>query len=136
MKDMLIILLIILALIALFGDGGLEVSPSLAPALQFSPALDLKSDIHYTPTHIDTNIEQQTVIMPVSAASSGGSTTVQPNPIDAPGGACETFILVGEHIYNGPDGYGACFVENEQGQRFFINQRGVRWYMGDRQEGP
>lgn len=127
MKDMLIILLIILALIAMFGAGGLEVSPSLAPALRFSPALDLKSDIHYTPTHIDTNIEQQTVIMPVSAASSGGGVTVLDNE-SMTGLGCANLNL-GEKIYNGPDMQGACFVVNEEGQKFFINMKGVRWLL-------
>jgi hypothetical protein len=64
------------------------------------------------------------------APASGGVTVVQPNPINEVGGACETYILIGERIYNGPDGYGACFVEDPAGRHWFINQRGHRFLMG------
>lgn len=64
------------------------------------------------------------------APASGGVTVVQPNPINEVGGACETYILIGERIYNGPDGYGACFVEDPAGRHWLINQRGHRFLWG------
>lgn len=133
MKDILIIVLIVLALIAMFGDGGLEVSPTLAPAIEFSPALDLKSDINYTPTHIDTNIEQQTVIVQGAqqytgewVPANGGVTVLDNESMTGPG--CAN-LNPGEQIYNGPDLQGACFVVNEEGQKFFVNVKGVRWLL-------
>lgn len=133
MKNILIIALIVLALIAMFGDGGLEVSPTLSPALEFSPALDLKPSVNYVPTHIDTNIEQQTVIVQGAqqytgdwAPANGGVTVLDNESMTGPG--C-VGLYPGERIYNGPDMQGACFVENDQGQKFFINIKGVRWLL-------
>lgn len=122
MKNILIIALIVLALIAMFGDGGLEVSPTLSPALEFSPALEVDTSITYVPTHIDTNIEQQTVIMPVTVAAPGGSSTVDPEY-----NRCEP--LPGETMVQKPDAKGACIVVDESGNKFFINAAGVRWLL-------
>lgn len=76
-------------------------------------------------------VDQATPPLPVTSrlVEGTGVTVVQPNPINEVGGACEAYILVGERIYNGPDGYGACFVEDADGHHFFINQRGVRWLL-------
>lgn len=127
MKNLLIIALLVLALIAMFGDGGLEVSPTLAPAMEFSPSLDLKPSINYVPTHIDTNIERQTIILPAAAPVASGGVTVLDNESMAGTGCSD--LQPGEHIYNGPDLQGACFVENAEGQKFYINVKGVRWLL-------
>jgi len=144
MKDILIIVLIVLALIALFGDGGLTFSPTLAPAMEFSPALDLKADVNYAPVHIDTNIEQQTVIVEAPpavvqpavvqpAVVQPAPVVVQPVPtsggltlVDPVGPGC-IGLQPDETIYDGPDVKGACFVVDGAGNKFFINAMGSRW---------
>lgn len=139
MKNLLLFGLAILVLIALFGDGGLEVSPTVSPSLEFKPALEFKPNVSYAPdrsvntTNIETNIEHQTVIVQAppssvnSGAVGGGVTVLDNESMTGPG--C-TNLYPGEKIYNGPDLQGACFVENEQGQKFFINIKGVRWLLG------
>lgn len=144
MKSLLLFGLATLVLIAMFGDGGLEVSPTVSPALKFSPNLEFKPNVSYAPetttnttridtniesqTNIETNIEHQTVIVqaPPSSANSGasyGSTTVDPV-----GPGCQP--APGETIVNGPDTKGACTVQDASGNRFFINALGNRWLMG------
>ncbi len=139
MKNLLLFGLAILVLIALFGDGGLEVSPTVSPSLEFSPALEFKPNVSYAPdrsvttNNIETNIEHQTVIVQAppssvnSGAATGGVTVLDNENMTGPG--C-TNLYPGEKIYNGPDLQGACFVENEQGQKFFINIKGTRWLLG------
>ena len=41
MKNLLLFGLAITVFIALFADGGLEVSPTVSPSLEFSPALPM-----------------------------------------------------------------------------------------------
>lgn len=142
MKNILLVGLGILVFVALFSDGGLEVNPTVSPNLQFKPALEFKPNVSYAPdrsvttiesqTNIGTNIEHQTVIVQTGPASSGaavdsGGVTL----LDTDGGA--TAGCVGlypdEQIYNGPDLQGACFVQNAQGQKFFINRTGTRWLL-------
>lgn len=138
MKNLLLFGLATLALIAVFGDGGLQVSPTVSPSLQFKPALEFKPNVSYAPetttntTRIDTNIESQTnienqilLIMPAAPAAnqSYGSTTVDPV-----GPGCQP--APGEVIVNGPDIKGACTVQDQAGNRFFINALGNRWLMG------
>lgn len=140
MKNLLLFGLAITVLIALFGDGGLEVSPTVSPALKFSPNLEFKPNVSYAPdrsvntTNIETNIEHQTVIVQAPAANGMGAvdghgvTLLDPS---APGATnLDCFGLYpGERVYNGPDAQGACFVQNEQGQKFFVNRSGVRWLL-------
>ncbi|MBK8468031.1 MAG: hypothetical protein IPL32_19630 [Chloracidobacterium sp.] len=139
MKNILLLGLSILVLIALFGDGGLEVSPTVSPSLEFSPALEFKPNVSYAPdrsvttNNIETNIEHQTVIVqaPPSSvndgAAAGGVTLIDGESPAGPG--CAN-LYPGEQIYNGPDLQGACFVENAEGQKFFINRMGTRWLLG------
>ena len=139
MKNLLLFGLAITVLIALFGDGGLEVSPTVSPSLEFSPALEFKPNVSYAPdrsvttNNIETNIEHQTVIVQAppssvtSGAAVGGVTVLDNENMTGPG--CSN-LYPGEKIYNGPDLQGACFVENEQGQKFFINIKGTRWLLG------
>lgn len=138
MKNLLLFGLAVTVFIALFSDGGLEVSPNVSPSLQFKPALEFKPNVSYAPetttntTRIDTNIESQTnienqilLILPAAPAAnqSYGSTTVDPV-----GPGCQP--APGETIVNGPDIKGTCTVQDQAGNRFFINVKGVRWLMG------
>lgn len=138
MKNILLLGLAILVLIALFGDGGLEVSPSVSPSLDFKPALEFSPNVSYAPdrsvntTNIETNIEHQTVIVQqpsegilqrvqtLGRDESGGLTIIDP-----PGTTCTP--LPGETIVNGPDIKGACTVQDAAGNRFFLNAVGSRW---------
>jgi len=135
MKNLLLFGLAITVFIALFSDGGLEVSPTVSPALEFSPNLEFKPNVSYAPdrsvttNNIETNIENQTVIVqaPPSSVTSGavgGSSTVDPAY-----NLCQP--AAGETIVNGPDIKGACTVQDASGKRFFINALGNRWLMGD-----
>ena len=137
MKNLLLFGLAITVLIALFGDGGLEVSPTVSPALEFSPNLEFKPNVSYAPdrsvntTNIETNIEHQTVVVqaPPSSVTSGavgGSSTVDPAY-----NLCQP--AAGETIVDGPDGHGACTVQDASGNRFFINAAGVKWLLGGTQ---
>ena len=136
MKNLLLFGLAITVLIALFGDGGLEVSPTVSPSLEFSPALEFKPNVSYAPdrsvttNNIETNIEHQTVIVQAppssvtSGAAVGGSSTVDPAY-----NLCQP--SPGETIVDGPDGHGACTVQDANGQRFFVNAAGVKWLLGN-----
>lgn len=127
MKNILLLGLAILVLIALFGDGGLEVSPTVSPALKFSPSVDLQYSPSTTTiesqTNIGTNIEHQTVIVqPVQSVPQGSGVTLV-EPVGGPG--CQP--LPGETITEGPDVKGACFVVDSAGNKFFLNAAGSRW---------
>ena len=138
MKNLSLFGLAILVLIALFGDGGLEVSPTVSPSLEFSPALEFKPNVSYAPdrsvttNNIETNIEHQTVIVqaPPSSMNSGAVGGVTLIDSESPAGPGCTNLYPGEQIYNGPDLQGACFVQNAEGQKFFINRMGTRWLLG------
>ena len=139
MKNLLLFGLAITVLIALFGDGGLEVSPTVSPALEFSPNLEFKPNVSYAPdrsvttNNIETNIEHQTVIVqaPPSSVTSGASVGgVGLIDSESPAGPGCTNLYPDEQIYNGPDLQGACFVQNAEGQKFFINRMGTRWLLG------
>jgi len=129
MKNILLLGLAVLLLIALFGDGGLEVSPTVSPSLKFSPNLEFSPNVSYAPdrsvntTNIETNIEHQTVIIqqPATQHQSGGGVAI----VDPAGTTCTP--LPGETIVNGPDIKGACTVEDSAGNRFFLNASGSRW---------
>lgn len=139
MKNILLFGLALLVLIALFGDGGLEVSPTVSPRLEFKPNVSYGTETTYTTeigsqTNIETNIEHQTVIIQPAPAISGGGgdgghgVTL----LDPVAGVGCVGLYPGEQIYNGPDLQGACFVQNEAGQKFFINRNGVRWLLEDK----
>lgn len=139
MKNLLLFGLAITVFISLFADGGLEVSPTVSPALEFSPNLEFKPNVSYAPdrsvttNNIETNIEHQTVIVQAPPSSvNSGATTGGVNLIDSesPAGPGCTNLYPGEQIYNGPDLQGACFVQNAEGQKFFINRMGTRWLLG------
>jgi hypothetical protein len=138
MKNLLLIIVGFLLLVALFGDGGLEVSPTVAP--DFSPQFDFSPNVSYAPqtttveqqTNIDTNVEHQTVIVqPVVQGGYGwsGETGLSATTVDPPYRECDP--LPGETIYEGPDGRGGCKVIDEQGNRFFINPAGSRWPLAN-----
>jgi len=139
MKNLLLFGLAVTVFIALFADGGLEVSPTVSPALEFSPNLEFKPNVSYAPdrsvttNNIETNIEHQTIIVqaPPSSvndgAAAGGVTLIDGESPAGPG--CAN-LYPGEQIYNGPDLQGACFVQNAEGQKFFINRMGTRWLLG------
>lgn len=140
MKNLLILALAVLVLIALFGDGGLEVSPRLdfKPNLEFKPNVSYGTETTYT-TRVDTyvesqtNIENQIVVMAPPASSGGGGDGGQGVTLLDPAGGATNLdcfgLYPGERVYNGPDLQGACFVQNEQGQKFFVNRSGVRWLL-------
>lgn len=119
MKDLLLWIVAGLVLVAVFGDGGLTVSPTI------SPSLAGRLDVVYSPStttttieqHIDTNIERQIIYQAAPAAGAGV------NLVDVGPGRCAT--QVGD-VVEQEQGNGACFVANA-GQRFFVNPNGNRW---------
>lgn len=124
MKDFLLLIVGGAVLVALFADGGgLELSPTI------SPALDAQLNVSYAPdrsvttienqTTIDTNIERQTVIYQAAPVGTGAGVTL----VDAGPGRCAT--QPGD-VVESEQGNGACFVANN-GQRFFVNPNGNRW---------
>ncbi len=131
MRNLLLFGLAILVLIALFGDGGLEVSPMVSPALDFAPNLEFKPAISYAPdrsvttNNIETNIEHQTVIVQQPAPQYQGGEGV--SIVDPAGGQCQP--LPGETIVNGPHSHGECTVQDEAGNKFFLNASGARWLL-------
>lgn len=124
MKDFLLLIVGGAILVALFADGGgLELSPTI------SPALDAQLSVQYAPsrsvttienqTTIDTNIERQTVIYQAAPVGTGAGVSL----VDAGPGRCAA--QPGDVIEQ-EQGNGACFVANN-GQRFFVNPNGNRW---------
>jgi hypothetical protein len=135
MKDILLIVIVLFIIVALFGDGGLEISPEL------SPSLEAALDVNYAPDRSVTTIEQQivgdyveqqTVVVntqpaAVTMPSGGGSTIANGRP----GGACMT--IPGDVIVM-QGSNGECQVLNN-GQRFFISPAGTRsWLVGQVEE--
>lgn len=126
MKDILLLALAILLAIALFADGGLEISPTVSPSLKFSPSVDLQYNPSTTTierqTNIGTNIEHQTVVVqPVQVQPMPNGVTL----VDPAFRLCQP--LPGETITSGPDTKGACFVQDAAGNKFFLNAAGSRW---------
>ena len=137
MKDILLIGIVIFVIIALFGDGGLEISPTISP--DFAPQLD----VNYAPdrsvqtTTIETQVlgdyvEQQTVVVqPVQAAQpvqSGGGTIAEGRP----GAQC--FTVPGDVIVD-QGSNGECHVVNA-GQRYFVAPSGARSWLRPQTEDP
>jgi hypothetical protein len=130
MKNALLWFIGTLVVIAVFADGGLEVSPTVSP--EISPSFDFSPSVQYAPdrsvTNIGTNVEHQTVIVQPAVQGGyqwSGETGLSATTVDPPYRECDP--LPGETIYEGPDGRGGCKVVDEQGNRFFINPRGDRW---------
>jgi hypothetical protein len=132
-KDLLLWIVAGLVLVALFADGGFELSPNL------SPALNAKLDVNYSPdnstttienqTLIDTNIERQqtTIIYQDAPAAAGGV-----NLVDAGPGRCAT--QVGD-VVESEQGNGACFVWSGN-RKYFINPNGNRWEVDSTGQQP
>ena len=129
MKNFLLLFAGFLVIVVLFADGGLNVSPNFSPNV--SPSFSFDTSISYAPdrsvttTHIDTNIEHQTVIIGEQRQNTGGVTTVDPafracQP--RPGETVESDSM---------DTKGACTVLDQSGQRWFINAAGTRWPIQD-----
>lgn len=120
MKNLLLITIGFLILVALFGDGGLEVSPTVSP--EIAPRFDFSPNVSYaldrSVTNIDTNIEHQTVIVqPLTPSSQwSGDTGLSATTVDTPYRECDP--LPGETIYEGPDGRGGCKVVDSVRQSF------------------
>lgn len=139
MKDIVLIGIVLFIIVALFGDGGIELSPEL------SPSLEAALDINYAPDRSVTTIEQQvnnyierqveheTVIVntlpaAVTMPTSGGGSTIANG---RPGGACMT-IPGDVVVIQGSNG--ECQVVNN-GQRFFIAPAGTRSWLGTESAG-
>lgn len=133
MKDFLLLIVVGLVLVVLFADGGLELSPEISPAfdaainVQYAPDRSVTTTTIEQQTNIDTNIEQQLVVlqppsMPGAAAAPGGIGLIDMGP-----GRCA--VQPGD-VVESEQGNGACFVANG-GQRFFINPNGARWPVDD-----
>lgn len=139
MKNALLWFIGTLVVIAVFADGGLEVSPTVSP--DFSPQFDFSPNVSYAPdrsvttiesqTNIGTNVEHQTVIVqPLTPSYQwSGETGLSATTVDPPYRLCDP--LPGETIYEGPDGRGGCKVVDSLGNRFFINPAGSRWPLAN-----
>ncbi len=133
MKNALLWFIGTLVVIAVFADGGLEVSPTVSP--EISPSFDFSPSVSYAPdrsvTTIGTNIEHQTVIVqPLTPSFQWqGNEGLSATTVDPAYQRCQP--LPGETIYEGPDGRGGCKVVDAQGNRFFINPAGSRWPLAN-----
>lgn len=126
MKDFLLLIVAGLVLVAIFADGGLELSPEI------SPAFDAALNVQYSPdrstttieqqTNIDTNIEHQLVVVQPPPESSKGVRLVDVGP-----GRCPA--QPGD-IIEEEQGNGACVVVAD-GRRYFVNPSGGRWPLVD-----
>lgn len=134
MKDFLLIVVVLFVIVALFGDGGLEISPTISPSLDaaFNTALDVTyaPDRSVETTTIETQvlgdfIESQTLVMqPVSSvprSNVGGSSVLDGRP----GGAC--FTVPGDVIVE-QGSNGECQVINAN-QRYFVAPGGTRSWL-------
>ena len=124
MKDFLLLIIGGAILVAVFADGGLELSPTI------SPAFDAQLNLQYAPdrsvttieqqTNIDTNIERQqtTIIYQDAPVGAGGVSLVQSGP-----GRCAA--QPGD-VVESEQGNGACYVWSGN-RKYFINPNGNRW---------
>lgn len=133
MKELVLLVVGVLIAIAMMGGGG--INTDVSPSLNFQPKVGYMPDNRVisvdTLQHIDTNIEHQTIIInpenesaPINTGQVQGVTI-----LDTSGQLCTP--LPGETIYEGPDAKGACFVEDPEGNRFFLNAAGSRWPLID-----
>jgi hypothetical protein len=140
MKDILLIGIVLFIIVALFGDGGLEISPELSPSLEAALDVNYAPDRSVTTTtieqqvnnYIERQVEHETVIVntqpaAVTMPSGGGSTIANGRP----GGEC---MLVPGDVVVMQGSNGECQVLNN-GQRFFISPAGTRsWLVGQVEE--
>lgn len=139
MKDILLIGIVLFVLVALFGDGGVTISPTLSPEMQaalnvnYAPDRSVQTNTTTIEqqTNIDTNIERQTVIVntqPATVSSGGGVSIVDGRP----GGAC--FLVPGDLIVD-QGSNGECQVVNA-GQRYFVAPGGTRSWLRSQSDEP
>ena len=130
MKDFLLLIIGGAILVAVFADGGLELSPTISPAFDARLAVEYSPSV--TTTNIETNIErQQTTIIYQDAPGAGagsGEYVRGVNLVAGGPGRCAT--QPGDQIES-EQGNGACFVVASDGQRYFINPSGGRWPADD-----
>jgi hypothetical protein len=143
-KDLILIGIVLFIIVALFGDGGLEISPELSPEL--SAALDINyapdRSVETTTTTIEQQIvgdyvEHQTVVVqpaqPAAAVAmpsggGGGATIANGRP------AGECFLVPGDVVViQGSNG--ECQVINS-GQRYFVSPAGTRSWLGAESAEP
>lgn len=124
MKDFLLLIVVGLVLVAIFGDGGAVLSPTI------SPAFDAALNVQYSPDRSVTTIEQQTniehqlvVVQPPAQAVPGGVSLIDMGP-----GRCA--VQPGDAVES-EQGNGACFVQAADGLRYFVNPNGNRWPVDD-----
>jgi hypothetical protein len=139
MKDLLLIGIVLFIIIALFGDGGLTVSPELSPDLRAALDVNYAPDRSVTTTTIEQQIvgdyvENQTVVVqpaqPAAMPSGGGGGSTIAN--GRPGGEC--FLIPGDTVVvRGSNA--ECQVVNN-GQRYFISPAGTRSWLGVQSEEP
>lgn len=128
MKDLLLIAIVVFVLVALFGDGGLTVSPELSPELQAALDVNYAPDRSVTTTNIETQVqgdyvEHQTVIVEQGAPAVASSGTIAEG---RPGAQC--FTVLGD-IITSQGGNGECYVVNG-GNKWFIAPTGRRDWLG------
>lgn len=114
-----------LLIVGLMSGSGIESSLEFNP--EFSPKVGYMPDNRVISIdnlqQIDTNVENQYIIIGIgqtNTSSTDGVTTIDPDHR-----LCQP--LPGETIYEGPDAKGACFVEDQSGNRYFLNAAGSRW---------
>lgn len=117
MKNLLLLIIGVFILVALFADGGLELSPNLSPEMRAQ--LDFSPSVSYAPstTNIASNIESQ-VIYEAPPTPLPTATPVACTPL-----ADESILA-----YNAD---GSCVLLNTQtGQQWHFNTQGVRLPLG------
>lgn len=137
MKEIVLVLLGSIIVIALMGGGGIQTD--LSPNLEFQPKIGYMPDNRVisvdTMQQIDTNIENQIILVNpnqgLTYQSQTPGVTLLP---DGPTNLCTP--LPGETIYQGPDIKGACFVQDQAGNKFFLNAAGSRWPLVNHQPTP
>lgn len=127
MKDFLLLIIGGAVLVALFADGGLELSPTISPAfdanlnVQYAPDRSVTTTTIEQQTNIDTNIERQQTTVIYQAPNA--STAPGVHLVDAGPGRCAA--QPGD-VIESEQGNGACYVVNA-GRRYFVNPNGNRW---------
>lgn len=113
--------------VVFFGDRSsvsTDVSTTLAPSADFQFSFDTSEGKTLVETQILTQINNYYSVSTVRIETTGlESTTVNPSYR-----LCDP--LPDETIYDGPDGFGGCYVINPEGDRFFINPAGQRIPLG------